>query len=99
MVTRPEGPDAIRVEIRDTGPGIPPELLERIFEPFFTTKPAGVGTGLGLPICRRIVTELGGRIGVKSQPGQGSLFWVLLRSAQAVAVGSRGDTSQGAPAT
>ena len=81
VVTRPDGPDGIQVEIRDTGPGIPAELHERIFEPFFTTKPVGVGTGLGLSICRRIVTEMGGRIGVESQPGQGSLFWVRLRSA------------------
>jgi signal transduction histidine kinase len=82
VVTRPEGPGSIRVEIRDTGPGIPPELQERIFEPFFTTKSVGVGTGLGLFICRRIVAEMGGRIGVTSEPGQGSLFWVHLRSAQ-----------------
>jgi signal transduction histidine kinase len=101
VVTRPEGPDSIRVEIRDTGPGIPPELHERIFEPFFTTKPPDVGTGLGLSICRRIVTEMGGSMGVKSQPGQGSLFWVHLRSASdAREVGGPPDgTSPGAPAT
>jgi signal transduction histidine kinase len=81
LVTRPDGPEAIQVEVHDTGPGIPEELHERIFESFFTTKPEGVGTGLGLSICRRIVTEMGGRIGVRSQPGQGSVFWVRLRSA------------------
>jgi signal transduction histidine kinase len=80
VVTRHEQDDAVRVEIRDTGPGIPPELHERIFEPFFTTKPLGVGTGLGLFICRRLVTEMGGRIGVESGPGQGSLFRVHLRA-------------------
>ncbi|WP_224244736.1 sensor histidine kinase [Hyalangium gracile] len=82
VVTRTEGTDAVRVEIHDTGAGIPLELRERIFEPFFTTKPAGVGTGLGLAICRRLVTEMGGRMGVESQPGQGSTFWVHLRAAQ-----------------
>jgi signal transduction histidine kinase len=100
VVTRQEEPDCIQVEIRDTGPGIPPELLERIFEPFFTTKPVGVGTGLGLPICLRIVTEMGGNIGVQSQLGQGSLFWVRLRSAPEVKAAGEasGNTSQGAAA-
>ncbi len=81
VVTRREG-DAVRVEIHDTGAGIPPELHERIFEPFFTTKPVGVGTGLGLSICRRLVTELEGGIGVESGPGRGSMFWVHLRVAR-----------------
>jgi signal transduction histidine kinase len=101
VATRPEGADAVQVEIHDTGPGIPPELQERIFEPFFTTKPADVGTGLGLSICRRIVTELGGRMGVKSQPGQGSMFWVRLRAVRdAGTVGDSTSTSSlGAPAT
>ncbi|HYH95968.1 hybrid sensor histidine kinase/response regulator [Hyalangium sp.] len=79
VVTRREQNGSVRVEIRDTGPGIPPELIERIFDPFFTTKPLGVGTGLGLFICRRLVTEMGGTIGVQSHPGRGSLFWVHLR--------------------
>jgi signal transduction histidine kinase len=82
VVTRHEG-DRVRVEIHDTGTGIPPELRERIFEPFFTTKPVGVGTGLGLSICRQLVTELEGSIGVESVPGQGSMFWVDLRLAGA----------------
>ncbi len=71
----------VRVEIRDTGTGIPPELRERIFEPFFTTKPGGVGTGLGLSICRRLVKEMGGNLGVESAPGQGSTFWLHLLAA------------------
>jgi signal transduction histidine kinase len=81
VVTRREG-DSVRVEIHDTGTGISPELRERIFEPFFTTKPQGVGTGLGLFICRRLVTEMGGTIGVESEPGRGSMFWVRLGVAQ-----------------
>jgi CheY-like chemotaxis protein len=81
VVTRHIG-DQVRVEIHDTGAGIAPELRERIFEPFFTTKPVGVGTGLGLSICRRLITEMDGSIGVDSEPGQGSTFWIHLRVAQ-----------------
>jgi signal transduction histidine kinase len=58
------------VEIVDTGPGVPPELVTRIFEPFFTTKPVGEGTGLGLDISWRIVANRhGGDLRVVSQPG------------------------------
>jgi signal transduction histidine kinase/CheY-like chemotaxis protein len=66
------------VEIRDTGVGIAPDVLDRIFEPFFTTKPLGVGTGLGLAIAHGIVTAAGGRIEVESRLGEGSTFRVLL---------------------
>ena len=62
--------DYVRVEIGDTGPGIPPDLRQRIFEPFFTTKPVGEGTGLGLDISYRIVVARhGGDLTVESQPG------------------------------
>jgi signal transduction histidine kinase len=67
-----------RVDITDTGTGIAPENLARVFIPFFTTKPAGVGSGLGLPICQRIVEELGGRIELQSQRGQGTTVTVSL---------------------
>jgi CheY-like chemotaxis protein len=66
------------VEVRDSGCGIPPDLLGRIFDPFFTTKSVGTGTGLGLSICHGIVRSLGGEIHVESQVGKGSLFRVLL---------------------
>jgi PAS domain S-box-containing protein len=71
------------VEVRDTGVGIPPEIAERIFDPFFTTKPRGVGTGLGLTICRSIVVGLGGEIAVESRPGGGTTVRVVLPPAPA----------------
>jgi len=69
----------IVAEIRDTGPGIPPDVLAKLFTPFFTTKPAGQGTGLGLMICQRIVHGLGGQMSVESTPGEGTVFKVSLR--------------------
>ncbi len=62
------------LEVTDTGPGIPPEVLPRIFEPFFTTKPPGLGTGLGLSLCHGIVESHGGSIRVESRPGHGASF-------------------------
>jgi signal transduction histidine kinase len=62
--------DRVRVEIGDTGPGVPEKLRQRIFEPFFTTKPVGQGTGLGLDISYRIVVgRHGGDLTVESRPG------------------------------
>ncbi|HQK21599.1 MAG TPA: ATP-binding protein, partial [Candidatus Latescibacteria bacterium] len=68
----------VRVSIADTGPGIPPEELERVFEPFHTTKPRG--TGLGLPIARRIIQAHGGAIALESQPGAGTRVTFTLTS-------------------
>ncbi|WNG39567.1 response regulator [Archangium violaceum] len=65
------------IEVSDTGPGIPPELLPRLFQPFFTTKGA-TGTGLGLSISRNIVRRFGGDIEVSSIPGDGTVFTVSL---------------------
>jgi signal transduction histidine kinase len=70
------------VEVRDTGSGIPAQNLERIFDAFFTTKPVGVGTGLGLALCRRIVDELGGTIAVQSEVGKGTAFRVAFPPAR-----------------
>lgn len=67
--------DAARIEVRDHGTGIPPEVLERIFEPLFTTKPVGQGTGLGLSIISDLMEgEFGGRIRVTSVVGEGTTF-------------------------
>jgi PAS domain S-box-containing protein len=70
--------DEVVAEVRDTGCGISTEHLDRLFDPFFTTKPRGEGSGLGLSICRNIVTSFGGQIDVASEPGEGTRFVVRL---------------------
>ncbi len=82
------------VEVRDTGAGIPPENLRRIFDPFFTTKPIGIGTGLGLFICKNIVCGLGGELTVQSEAGRGSVFRVALPPA---AEGTAAEEPRAAP--
>jgi CheY-like chemotaxis protein len=68
--------DTIRIEVEDTGAGIPANLVERIFNPFFTTKPTGSGTGLGLSISLGIVREHEGRIWAENPPSGGARFIV-----------------------
>ncbi len=70
--------DRVRVSVEDTGHGMTPEQLEQCFNPFFSTKKVGKGTGLGLPICKNIVEDLGGTIDVRSTPGQGTVFSLML---------------------
>jgi two-component system, cell cycle sensor histidine kinase and response regulator CckA len=70
--------DHILIEVRDTGQGIPPELMEKIFEPFFTTKEIGKGTGLGLSTVFGIVKQSGGTIDVQSTVGEGTAFRIYL---------------------
>jgi signal transduction histidine kinase len=83
---RSHGDDgAVRVEVLDTGPGIPPEHLPRIFDPFFTTKTGRKGTGLGLSVTYGIVREHGGRIEAFSRPGEGTCFWLEFPPARKVA--------------
>jgi PAS domain S-box-containing protein len=72
------GDDAVMLEVLDTGPGIPPDVMARIFEPFFTTKPAGEGTGLGLSISHGIIRAHGGDIHAENRPGGGARIWFEL---------------------
>lgn len=78
IVARQESPDFLRLDIEDTGQGIPQEYLPHIFEPFFTTKGVGQGSGLGLAVSYSLIQLHGGRIEVKSTLGQGSVFSVYL---------------------
>lgn len=73
-----EGAATLRVEVEDTGEGIPPEMLGHIFDPMFTTKRMGTGAGLGLAICKQIIQQHGGTIEVKSRRHRGTCFTITL---------------------
>ncbi|OGJ84643.1 MAG: hypothetical protein A2268_11510 [Candidatus Raymondbacteria bacterium RifOxyA12_full_50_37] len=68
----------VKIQVSDTGPGIPHELQKKIFDPFFTTKEAGKGTGLGLSIVYQIIQRHKGRFILQSKPGKGATFIILL---------------------
>ena len=78
--TRDEG-DRVILEVEDTGPGVRREDEARLFQPFFTTKPAGEGNGLGLSVSYGIIDSLGGRIGYRSAPTGGAIFYFDLPAA------------------
>jgi C4-dicarboxylate-specific signal transduction histidine kinase len=73
----------VLLEVEDTGPGIPADNEAKLFQPFFTTKPVGQGTGLGLSISYGIVDSLGGRIGYRSAPAGGAIFYFDLPASSA----------------
>jgi signal transduction histidine kinase/PAS domain-containing protein len=70
--------DGFRIDVRDNGPGIPPEKLAHVFDPFFTSKQEGMGTGLGLSIVRSLIQKMGARIEVSSTVGKGTEFRIFL---------------------
>jgi PAS domain S-box-containing protein len=75
-------PEDVAIRVTDSGKGIPPDKLEAIFEPFVQLKPKGAvtnGTGLGLPISRRLATAMGGSLSAASEPGKGSTFTLRLQ--------------------
>lgn len=74
---------SVAIDVSDTGVGIERVNLERIFEPFFTTRADSGGTGLGLGLCRMLISEMGGRIEVRSALGQGTTFTVVLNRTDA----------------
>ncbi len=80
-VSNPAVHDAVAIRVHDNGPGIDPKIRPRIFDPFFSGREAGRGLGFGLPKCWRIVTALGGRIDVASNPATGATFTVVLPQA------------------
>jgi signal transduction histidine kinase len=85
-----EDPEELKLQVIDTGPGIPEKLLPKIFTPFFTTKGTArsgeaKGTGLGLAICKEIIEHHRGRITVQSEVGKGTTFTIYLPLASRVA--------------
>lgn len=76
VVSTAAGSDDVRIAVRDTGPGLPEEDRDRVFEAFYTTRPDG--SGLGLSIVRRLVTDLDGELELETEPGRGTRFVVAL---------------------
>jgi two-component system NtrC family sensor kinase len=78
VATRRLAPRSVLLEVADSGPGLPPDQQDRIFQPAGAARPVGEGTGLGLPVCRRIVEWHGGALLAESAPGQGAVFRIEL---------------------
>jgi C4-dicarboxylate-specific signal transduction histidine kinase len=76
LVSATDGPDAVRVEVRDTGTGLDPERAAQLFEPFYTTKAGGLG--IGLSISRSIVEAHGGRLTAGANAPHGAVFCIRL---------------------
>lgn len=82
ITARPAGPDALSIDVADSGPGIDATIIDQIFDPFFTTKPVNKGTGLGLSICHTLIADMGGAIDARNGPERGAVFTVTLPVAQ-----------------
>lgn len=74
------GETLVVAEVQDTGSGLTETEIARAFDPFFTTKPVGVGSGLGLPVARKIIDVHGGNIEIKNAPGGGALVAIVLKT-------------------
>lgn len=86
VVARPEG-GGVRIDVEDTGPGVPVELRAKVFEPFVTTKDVGEGTGLGLAVCRGLVESARGTIAIDESYVQGARFTITLPAGSPEAIG------------
>lgn len=82
----------VQISVRDTGCGMPAEVMERVFEPLYTTRQSG-GTGLGLAVAHQVLTQHGGYLFVESEPGRGSTFHLFLPKAPPPSSGSVRTTS------
>ena len=82
----------VLIRVSDTGTGIPEDIREHVFDPFFTTKEVGKGTGLGLPICQRIVERLGGTMTLESEVGHGTTVHVDVPARRPATAGGRART-------
>jgi len=89
VIARRSGAETLRIEVADTGHGIPPERIAELFVPFNrlgAERTETEGTGIGLALTRRIVEAMNGTVGVDSEPGRGSLFWTELRAEPAAPI-------------
>lgn len=77
-ITAKNANSSLHISVRDTGAGIPKEILSKIFDPFFTTKPVGKGTGLGLSVCYGIIQQFGGSIDISSEQGIGTTVEIVI---------------------
>lgn len=87
------------VRIEDTGPGVRPSIQSKIFEPFFTTRRAQGHSGLGLTLVHAVVEQVGGRIFIDSEPGQGTRFTIFLPTAEDTQPGAKAEPIQQAPSS
>jgi signal transduction histidine kinase len=76
LISSRNEPDAVLVEVRDSGPGLAPETLDHVFDAFYTTKPGGLG--MGLSICRSIIDAHGGRLWASANLPRGACFQFAL---------------------
>ncbi|MBX9698474.1 MAG: PAS domain-containing sensor histidine kinase, partial [Acetobacteraceae bacterium] len=91
MISAESDGTQVTLRIADNGPGIPEAMRERVFDPFFTTRPGGVGTGVGLALCRTIAQDHGGQILAEETPGGGATIVVRLPAQPARPAARQGD--------